>query len=369
MELLDIYDDNGEKTGKIVERGTSYSNFNKGEHIGVAIIYIENSKGEFLIQKTSKEKGGHYSSTGGHINHGEEPIDTIIREVKEELGLDVNKEEITDLGYLLFDFPIRFIFYLKKDIDINDLTIQKEEVESVSFMNKDELKDIINKGLMHKAHSKILEMILDKKKDDFDTEINYLENYEFDSDYIIKKGNIPILFTAPHTMNQLKEDGTIKISEPYTKAIALYMNKHCNASCMIKLKDTGEDSNRDNRDKFKTELIRFVKENNIKIVIDLHGSKRDREFDIEFGTLNNLSTDYSTIKELEEAFIENGIKNIVYNDPFKGGAITEYLYSINDIDAIQVEINYKYRDYNNTYYLEKLIKSFENFIKQYKRYM
>jgi N-formylglutamate amidohydrolase len=87
--------------------------------------------------------------------------------------------------------------------------------------------------------------------------------------------------------------------------------------------------------------------NNIKLVIDLHGSSKDKDFDIEFGTLNNLSADYSTIKELEESFKENNINNIKHNNPFKGGAITQYLYNKKDIDVIQLEINYKYRDYSN----------------------
>ena len=203
----------------------------------------------------------------------------------------------------------------------------------------------------------------------FKEEINELELLRFESDYIIKKGNIPILFTAPHTMKQVREDGSIKLSEPYTKSIALYLNKHFNVNCMIKIKDTGLDANRDNRDEFKTELLRFIKDNNIKLVIDLHGSLKSREFDIEFGTLNNLSADFSTIKELEEAFTENGINNITYNDPFKGGAITSYVYGIKDVDVIQIEINGKYRDFNNIDKLEKLIKSFENFIKQYKEYI
>ena len=68
MELLDVYDSLGNKTGRVVERGNNDETFNEDEHIAVAIIYIENEKGEFLIQKTSKEKGGHYSSTGGHIS-------------------------------------------------------------------------------------------------------------------------------------------------------------------------------------------------------------------------------------------------------------------------------------------------------------
>lgn len=164
MELLDVYDDNAKKTGKVVERGSDDSKFEKGEHIAVAIIYIENSKGEFLIQKTSKEKGGRYSSTGGHVDHNEEPIDSIVREVEEELGLKVTKEEIEDLGYLLVDFPVRFVFYLKKDIDINDLKIQEDEVESVSFMTIDEIKEIIEKGLMHKGHTMVLQKVLEYKE-------------------------------------------------------------------------------------------------------------------------------------------------------------------------------------------------------------
>lgn len=163
MELLDVYDDNGKKTGKVVERGIDDSAFEKGEHIAVAIIYIENSKGEFLIQKTSKEKGGIYSSTGGHVDHNEEPIDSIVREVKEELGLEISKNDIADLGYLVVDFPVRFVFYMKKDIDIESLTIKKDEVESVSFMTIQELRKIINKGLMHKGHLKVLDRVLDYK--------------------------------------------------------------------------------------------------------------------------------------------------------------------------------------------------------------
>lgn len=203
----------------------------------------------------------------------------------------------------------------------------------------------------------------------FKEEINGLENLKFNDDYIIKKGTIPILFTAPHTMKQIREDGSEKLSEPYTKAIALYLNKHFNVNCMIKINDTGLDANRDNRDEFKTELLRFIKDNNIKLVIDLHGSKKTRDFDIEFGTLNNLSADFSTIKELEEAFTENKISNIKHNDPFKGGAITSYIYGLKDVDVIQFEINGKYRDYNNLDELEKLIKCFEKFIKQYKEYI
>ena len=203
----------------------------------------------------------------------------------------------------------------------------------------------------------------------FEHEINELENLKDENDYLILKGSVPILFSAPHTMYQLHDDGTTKLKEPYTKAIALYLNKYCNIYSIIKNTDTGIDSNKDNYDKYNVEMRRLIKENNIKLVIDLHGASKDRNFDIEFGTLNNLSADFSTIKELEEAFTENGINNISHNDPFKGGAITQGIYALDDVDVIQIEINGKYRDYNNVESLEKLIQSLKKFIKQYNEYI
>ena len=164
MELLDVYNSKGEKTGKIVERGTKDEAFGPDEHIAVAIIYIENSNGEFLIQKTSKEKGGIYSSTGGHIDHKETPYETIVRETKEEIGLDISNENVVSLGHICVDFPVRFIFYLKKDVNIDDLVLKKDEVEKMVYLSKEELRKIIDEGKMHKGHIFVLEEVLKYKE-------------------------------------------------------------------------------------------------------------------------------------------------------------------------------------------------------------
>lgn len=201
----------------------------------------------------------------------------------------------------------------------------------------------------------------------FKEEMEFLENTDSKCVYISKIGEVPILFTAAHTMTQVFSNRTIKVAETYTKAICMYLNKYCNTSYLIKIKDTGMDSNRDNHDDFKKELIKIVRDNSIKLVIDLHGANRNRDFDVEFGTLNNLTADFSTIRELEEAFLENSITNIKHNEPFKGGAITQYLYNIKDIDVIQLEINGNFRDLNNDN-LERLCNSLMFFIKQYVDY-
>ena len=153
MEYLDIYDENKKKTGKIIVRGVKPE---ENEHILLSIIFIKNSEGKYLIQKTSKEKGGHYSSTGGHVGSNEDSKTTILRELKEELGLTVNSDEIKYIGDILLGIPIADVYYLEKDINLKDLKLQKEEVSEVSYMTKDEILNLIDNENFTKSHGKIL---------------------------------------------------------------------------------------------------------------------------------------------------------------------------------------------------------------------
>ena len=165
MELLNVYDNEGNLLDKVIPRGDKSVVLNDNEHIGVVVIFIENSKGEFLMQKTSVEKGSEYSSTGGHIDKGETPLSSIVREIKEELGIDVDSNELEYLGYLLYDRPIRFMYYLKKDIDIKDIVVQEEEVEFVKYMSVSEIKEIISKEEITKSHGIIFNKILELKNE------------------------------------------------------------------------------------------------------------------------------------------------------------------------------------------------------------
>ena len=163
MELLDIYDNNGNPTGRKIIRGDKTEVLNENEHIAVAVIFIENSNNQFLIQKTSALKGGEYSSTGGHIDSGETPIKAIKREVEEELGVNVDNDNIIYYGFLLYDMPIRYLFYLRKDININDLKLQTEEVDYVKFMSIDEINKLIKDNKMLKSHGIMFQELLKRR--------------------------------------------------------------------------------------------------------------------------------------------------------------------------------------------------------------
>jgi len=94
MELLDLYDDFGNKTGEVIQRGTKIRNGN----VMLSIIFIKNEEGNYLIQKASEEKDSLYTSTGGHVTHNENGLNTIIRELEEEIGLIVDKDEIKNIA-------------------------------------------------------------------------------------------------------------------------------------------------------------------------------------------------------------------------------------------------------------------------------
>ena len=53
------------------------------------MVFIQNSKGKFLRQKRSKIKNGKYATTGGHPKSGEDSIQGIISEVKEEYSIEL----------------------------------------------------------------------------------------------------------------------------------------------------------------------------------------------------------------------------------------------------------------------------------------
>lgn len=206
-------------------------------------------------------------------------------------------------------------------------------------------------------------------EENFKEEIINLENKFDELTYITKIGSIPVILTAVHTMEQKINRESVKFAEPYTKAIAMYVANKTNSSYLIKNRDTGVDSNQTDDDTFKSMLLDQIKDNNIMLVIDLHGANITRDFDVELGNLNNLSSDFSTLKELIEAFNENGVLNVKVNEPFKGGFVTRKVYFETDCEIIQIEINTRYRTILEFKNIKMVCDSLISFINQYKNIM
>ena len=165
MEYLDLYDVNKDLTGEKIVRGKGKPQVPENNYINIVIIFMQNSEGKFLFKITSKEKGTEIATTGGHVKSGQTSYEAILAEVDEELGLDISKEDVKMIDSYIFGVAFMDVYYLNKDINISDLKLQDDEVESVEWFTIDRVKELINEGKVRKGNIKAFESIL-----------NYLNN-------------------------------------------------------------------------------------------------------------------------------------------------------------------------------------------------
>lgn len=145
MELWDVYDCEGNKTGKKIYRENRDDILLEGEYFMVTHIIIRNSKNEFLLQKRSIDKEimpGEWDITGGAIISGEDKLAGAMREVKEELGINLKKKELKHIARLRRSNHFIDIWDVLKDIDLDKCILQESEVEEVMYVSSGQLFDI-----------------------------------------------------------------------------------------------------------------------------------------------------------------------------------------------------------------------------------
>ena len=149
MELWNILDSSGNKTGKTKVRGEELQ---EGEYHLVVHIWILNDKGQFLIQKRAdhlKLMPGLWAATGGSIVAGEDGRTAAIREVKEELGFDVDETNFTKLRTIKRQDNFAEVWLVKQNVSIEDLILQVEEVSEAKWVHREELQNMVKAGVFH----------------------------------------------------------------------------------------------------------------------------------------------------------------------------------------------------------------------------
>lgn len=149
MELRDLYDENKKLTGEKIYKGQEVP---QGRYYITVVVFIQNSKNEFLLQKRVKKKDGKWATTGGHPVSGETSKQGIITEIKEELGIDIPEENIQLFKTIKTEDDFVDIYYLKEDIDINKIKIQKEEVSDVKWATINDIEKMIKEGEFSESH-------------------------------------------------------------------------------------------------------------------------------------------------------------------------------------------------------------------------
>lgn len=140
-ELRDCYNENSQPTGETYYKGDKLP---EGRFPMVVMVCIQNSKGEFLMQKRVPSKGGDWGVTGGHPKSGETPIEGMITEIKEELGIDVSADKLIVFSEGCDGVDCYKMYYTKLDLEIEDLTIQEEELSEARWFSMQTLQDMVD---------------------------------------------------------------------------------------------------------------------------------------------------------------------------------------------------------------------------------
>ena len=72
----------------------------------VAAVALVNEKGEILIaqRRPGKHLEGHWEFPGGKFENGETPEATLVREIREELGIDIAPADLFPLAFASHDY-------------------------------------------------------------------------------------------------------------------------------------------------------------------------------------------------------------------------------------------------------------------------
>ena len=141
MEWLELYDINENCLNKKILRGETPSN---NEYIMIVYIFIRNNEGKYLLEKNREREV--WVVPGGHVSE-KNPIDSIKRECMEELGIRIDESKLISIDTLCNNNRLFKLYYLEKNISLNDIVLQKEEVADANFFSINEIDNMIDNNI------------------------------------------------------------------------------------------------------------------------------------------------------------------------------------------------------------------------------
>lgn len=204
-----------------------------------------------------------------------------------------------------------------------------------------------------------------------------IHNQNF-STFKILKNKSKIMISALHSVKHIREWEVLS-QDLLTGWLTLYLWKRLNLpviySTSYRVWDPNFDENKNSE--YKQTLAKYIKENDIKLLIDLHGCWSFRDFSIELGTwwdwnpnllgrLNILNAVEKSLNDSLKSYIHHTWKYITRNTIFPASrktTVSAFISKECKVSTIQIEINKELRDMDNLKNLSLLINTLENLIK------
>lgn len=144
MEYWDVYDKKGKWKRRVIKKGERLKN---DEYHIIVEGWILRDDGNFIIQRRALDKksfsGMWYCSAGGSVISRETPKEGMVREFKEELGIDISEDELSLKRIITERNTIFYIYLVRKNISLDEITLQEEEVMDVDLADPSKIKKMV----------------------------------------------------------------------------------------------------------------------------------------------------------------------------------------------------------------------------------
>lgn len=156
MEMIDIYNENKEKTGVVQPRETKLK---QGQYMLYVLAVLEDEYGKLLATKRSLNKkwaAGAWEIPGGSARSGENSEAAVLREIVEETGLDIDKHK----GKLIYSYKNEDtesgdnyfvdIYHFKGCFNKSSIKVNPDEVIDYRFVDEDDMEMLKEEeGFLH----------------------------------------------------------------------------------------------------------------------------------------------------------------------------------------------------------------------------
>lgn len=145
-ELRELYDAGRRPLGRAIRPGETVP---EGAYVVCVGIWVVNSNLEILVTRRAPEKRfapGKWENPGGHLIQGETSEDAVVRELREETGVCVSKDDVFLLGTTRVGHFFGDNYCVRKDVPLERVTLQPGETCDARWVTLPELECMARDG-------------------------------------------------------------------------------------------------------------------------------------------------------------------------------------------------------------------------------